>query len=80
MAAEARQMERDKIDGVTAREHAGQFLLLLIGFVADPASASSMLRWVGRIKGPQGTPYEGGSFVRCLRSPLLLSHYLDDRY
>ncbi|EER02490.1 ubiquitin-conjugating enzyme, putative, partial [Perkinsus marinus ATCC 50983] len=47
MAAEARQMERDKIDGVTAH----------------PASASSMLRWVGRIKGPQGTPYEGGSFT-----------------
>ncbi|EER14045.1 ubiquitin-conjugating enzyme e2, putative [Perkinsus marinus ATCC 50983] len=31
MAAEARQMERDKIDGVTARERAGQSLLLLIG-------------------------------------------------
>ncbi|KAF4745198.1 ubiquitin-conjugating enzyme E2 K, partial [Perkinsus olseni] len=47
MAAEAKHMQKHKIEGVSAY----------------PASEGSMLQWVGFINGPEGTPYEGGSFT-----------------
>ncbi|KAF4666087.1 ubiquitin-conjugating enzyme E2 K [Perkinsus olseni] len=47
MAAEAKHMQKHKIEGVSAY----------------PASEGSMLQWLGFINGPEGTPYEGGSFT-----------------
>ncbi|KAF4677162.1 hypothetical protein FOL47_003004 [Perkinsus chesapeaki] len=54
MAAEAKEMQKNAIEGVSAH----------------PASQDSLLEWVGYINGPNGTPYESGSFVIDIDIPV----------